>query len=55
MQTKGVRIYGADDIRLETFELPPMQDDEILAKVVTDSVCMSTYKFVKLGQAAARP
>ncbi|MGI6020724.1 MAG: zinc-binding dehydrogenase [Lachnospiraceae bacterium] len=54
MQTKGVRIYGADDIRLETFELPPMQDDEILAKVVTDSVCMSTYKFVKLGQAAAR-
>ena len=25
MRTKGVRIYGVKDLRLEEFELPPMQ------------------------------
>jgi threonine dehydrogenase-like Zn-dependent dehydrogenase len=29
---------------LEEFELPQIKDDEILAKVVTDSLCMSSYK-----------
>ncbi len=49
MKTKGVRIYGANDIRLEEFELPEIRDDEILAKVVSDSVCMSTHKAVLQG------
>lgn len=49
MKTKAVRIYGAHDLRLETFELPPIKDDEILAKVVSDSLCMSSYKAAKLG------
>lgn len=44
MRTKAVRIYGKKDLRLETFELPPIKDDEILAKVVSDSLCMSSYK-----------
>jgi hypothetical protein len=30
MKTKAVRIYGKNDLRLEEFDLPPMQDDEIL-------------------------
>ncbi len=49
MKTKAVRIHGAHDLRLETFELPPIKDDEILAKVVSDSLCMSSYKAAKLG------
>ena len=44
MKTKAVRLYGKCDLRLEEFELPEMKDDEILAKVVSDSICMSSYK-----------
>ena len=44
MLTKAVRLYGKEDLRLEEFELPVMKDDEILAKVVSDSLCMSSYK-----------
>ncbi len=49
MKTKAIRIYGKDDLRLEEFELPQMQDDEILARVVSDSICMSSYKATKQG------
>lgn len=42
--TKAVRLYGKNDLRLEEFELPAIKDDEILAKVVCDSLCMSSYK-----------
>jgi len=43
-------MYGADDLRLEEFELPEIKDDEILVKVISDSICMSTYKLVKQGK-----
>ena len=49
MKTKAVRIYGANDIRLEEFELPAIKEDEILAEVISDSVCMSTHKAVLQG------
>ncbi|MCD6347418.1 MAG: zinc-binding dehydrogenase [Bacteroidales bacterium] len=49
MKTKAVRLYGKDDLRLEEFELPQLQDDEILARVVSDSICMSSYKATKQG------
>ncbi len=44
MKTRAARLYGKKDIRIEEFDLPPIADDEILAKVVTDSLCMSSYK-----------
>jgi threonine dehydrogenase-like Zn-dependent dehydrogenase len=44
MKTKAIRLYGKKDLRLEEFELPQIKDDEILAKVVSDSLCMSSYK-----------
>ena len=44
MKTTAVRLYGKKDLRLESFELPPLKDNEILAKVVADSLCMSSYK-----------
>ena len=46
MKTKAVRLYGKNDLRLEEFELPAIKEDEILAKVVSDSICMSSYKAV---------
>ena len=49
MKTKAVRIYGKDDLRLEEFELPEMKDDEIYAEVISDSICMSSYKATKQG------
>ncbi|MDR2193291.1 MAG: zinc-binding dehydrogenase [Treponema sp.] len=49
-KTKAVRLYGADDVRLEEFELPDIQDDEILVRIVSDSICMSTYKLLKQGK-----
>ena len=49
MKAKAVRLHGANDLRLEEFELPEIKDDEILVKVVSDSVCMSTYKCAILG------
>ena len=42
MKTKAVRMYGTRDIRLAEFELPEIKEDEILAKVLSDSICMST-------------
>lgn len=50
MITKAVRMYEMDDLRLEEFELPDIKEDEILVKVMSDSICMSTYKLVKLGK-----
>ena len=49
MKTKAVRLYGKEDLRLEEFELPAIKDDEILAKVVSDSICMSSYKAAHQG------
>ena len=50
MKTKAVRMYGENDLRCEEFELPPIKDDEILVKVMSDSICMSTYKLVQQGK-----
>lgn len=50
MKTKAVRMYGEMDLRLEEFELPEIKDDEILVKVMSDSICMSTYKLAKQGK-----
>jgi threonine dehydrogenase-like Zn-dependent dehydrogenase len=38
------------DLRLEEFELPEIKDDEILAKIYSDSLCMSTYKLAIQGK-----
>ena len=49
MKAKAVRLHGANDLRLDEFELPEITDDEILVKVVSDSICMSTYNCAILG------
>jgi threonine dehydrogenase-like Zn-dependent dehydrogenase len=49
MKTKALRLYGKDDLRLEEFELPEIKADELLVKIISDSVCMSSYKAAKQG------
>ncbi len=49
MKTTALRLYGKNDLRLESFELPEIKDDELLADVMTNSICMSSYKAVIQG------
>lgn len=51
MKTTAVRIHGVNDLRVDTFDLPDIKEDEILAKIVTDSLCLSTYKVAQKGSA----
>ncbi len=50
MKTKAVRLHGKKDLRLDEFELPPRKDGEIVARIATDSLCMSSYKAAEQGQ-----
>ena len=54
MKTKAVRLYGVNDIRTEEFELPPLGEDQILARVISDSICMSSHKAALQGAAHKR-
>ncbi len=54
MKTTAVRLYGKEDLRLETFDLPEITENEILARVVSDSVCMSSFKAAEQGAAHKR-
>lgn len=54
MKTRAVRLYGVNDLRVEEFALPSIGDDEILARVVTNSVCMSDHKAAGQGAAHKR-
>jgi len=49
MLTTAVRLYGENDLRLDRFELPEIAPDEILVKIISDSICMSSYKAASLG------
>ncbi len=54
MKTTAVRLYGKEDLRLETFDLPEITESEILAKITSDSICMSTFKVAEQGAAHKR-
>lgn len=51
MKTTAVRIHGVRDLRLDSFELPEIKEDELLVKIVADSLCLSTYKVAQKGSA----
>ena len=44
MKTKAVRIHGKMDLRLDEIELPPVGPDDVQVKIISDSICMSSYK-----------
>lgn len=49
MKTKALRLHGKKDLRLDEFELPAMKEDEILAHIISESICMSSYKAAMAG------
>ena len=49
MKTLAVRLYGKNDLRLERFDLPEVDDDTILADIISNSICMSDHKAVVQG------
>jgi len=54
MKTLALRLYGENDLRLERFDLPEITDDEILADIVTNSICMSDHKATIQGASHKR-
>lgn len=54
MKTTALRLYGVNDLRLESFELPECGDDGIIAEVISDSICMSSFKAAEQGAAHKR-
>ena len=44
MNTKAVRIHGKMDLRLDDVQLPEVGPDDVRIRVVSDSLCMSSYK-----------
>ena len=54
MRTRAVRLHGVMDLRLEEIELPEIKDGEILACIISDSICMSSYKAASQGAAHKR-
>ncbi|MFT9452616.1 MAG: zinc-binding dehydrogenase [Liquorilactobacillus ghanensis] len=50
VKTTALRLYGKKDLRIDRFELPEISDDEILATVVSDSMCMSSWKLAQEGE-----
>ena len=49
MKTKAAVLCGKSDIQIRSFELPKITEDELLVKVVSNSICLSTYKAAILG------
>lgn len=54
MKAKAVRMHAAHDLRLDEFELPEIAGDEILVRVVSDSICHSTWKALEQGNSHKR-
>ncbi len=50
MKTKAVRIHGKNDLRFEEIELPQVGADDVQVKIISDSICMSTYKALIEGE-----
>jgi len=49
MKTKVAALYGKNDVRIREFDLPEIKDNEILAEVVSNGKCLSTWKAAILG------
>lgn len=50
MKTKAVVLHGKNKVSIREFDLPEITEDELLVKVVSDSICLSSYKAVLRGE-----
>ncbi len=48
-ETYAIRIHGENDLRLDKLEMPDIKPDEILIEIITNSLCLSSYKAAKQG------
>lgn len=49
MLTRASVIHGTNEVRVDEFALPPIGPHELLLRVVSSSMCLSTYKALALG------
>ncbi len=50
MKTKAAVLYGKSKIKVMEYDLPEITEDELLVKIVSNSLCLSTYKAATLGE-----
>ncbi len=50
MNSRAARLYGKNDLRVESFELPPLKSGELLLRVVVGAVCTSCHKVAALAE-----
>ncbi|ONI38364.1 L-sorbose 1-phosphate reductase [Candidatus Epulonipiscium fishelsonii] len=50
MQAKAAVLYGKNKIKVSAINLPEIGEEELLVKVVSNSLCFSTYKAATLGE-----
>lgn len=50
MITRAAVLAGKNNVYIREFELPEIGDEELLVKVISNSVCLSTYKAVLRGE-----
>jgi len=54
MKTTALRLHGTNTLSLDTFDLPEPGENEIVADITTNSICMSSYKLAIQGDAHKR-
>ena len=47
--TRAARMHAANQVAVSAYELPETGPDELLLRVVSSSMCLSTYKALALG------
>ncbi len=50
IKTKAAVLAGKKNIYIREFDLPEIGEEELLVKVISNSVCLSTYKAATLGE-----
>lgn len=50
MQVKAAVLAGKNNVYIRKFELPKITEDELLVKIISNSVCLSTYKAALQGE-----
>ena len=50
MRTTAAVLSGKKKIYLREFDLPEIGEEELLVKVISNSICLSTYKAALRGE-----
>ena len=55
MKSLAARYYGPKDLRLETIDIPTVQEGEVLIRVRRVGVCATDLRIYQVGSSAVRP